>query len=285
MGDVPFIKFYPGDFLAGTSGMSPAERGVYITLLCLIYEADGPIVLDETRLARRCGAPKNVFSKLLEALIMDGKLTLEGGFLSNRRAEKALADRHIRIKNSTMAAAQKWKREKQKDQGKQWGNYAAASATQCVSDAIPEPEPDKKEITKVISKKELPKKTTPRAELEKVLDPERADAVIQSRQRQGKALTVHAAKLLAAKFERIADPNAGADLMVERGWQGFEPSWFENDRARSTTGPPRLAEYRGQDALNEIYQELEDAKQRERSGENQGSFPDIRLLSSVKERV
>jgi uncharacterized protein YdaU (DUF1376 family) len=86
MGDAPFIKFYPSDFLAGTSGMSPAERGIYITLLCLIYEADGPIALDETRLARRCGAPRNVFSRLLGALVMDGKLTLEDGFLSNRRA-------------------------------------------------------------------------------------------------------------------------------------------------------------------------------------------------------
>jgi uncharacterized protein YdaU (DUF1376 family) len=33
MGESPFIKFYPSDFLAGTSGLSPAERGVYITLL------------------------------------------------------------------------------------------------------------------------------------------------------------------------------------------------------------------------------------------------------------
>jgi uncharacterized protein YdaU (DUF1376 family) len=227
MGDAPFIKFYPSDFLAGTSGMSPAERGVYITLLCLIYEADGPIAFDETRLARRCGAPRNVFSRLLEALVMDGKLTLEDGFLSNRRAEKALADRHLRIKNSTMAASKKWKRDKQKDQGKQWGNPAGASATQCAGNAIPEPEPDNISSNDDIgaSASAHAQKLTPRQELETVLDEERADAVIEHRQRMRKPLTARAAKMLAGKLSKAGDPNRAADLMIERGWAGFEVDW------------------------------------------------------------
>lgn len=30
----PAFQFYPDDFIAGTIGMSPSERGAYITLLC-----------------------------------------------------------------------------------------------------------------------------------------------------------------------------------------------------------------------------------------------------------
>jgi hypothetical protein len=70
-----------------------------------------------------------------------------------------------------------------------------------------------------------------------VLDAERATAVIQHRQRLRKPLTAHAAKLLAAKLAKAADPNAAADLMIERGWQGFEPDWA-GKLARLPESPP-----------------------------------------------
>lgn len=81
---------------------------------------------------------------------------------------------------------------------------------------------------------------TPRDELEIVLDAERAQAVIDHRQRIRKPLTAHAAKLLAGKFAKVADPNAAADAMVANGWQGFEPQWLENRGAihQPSTAPP-----------------------------------------------
>lgn len=79
---------------------------------------------------------------------------------------------------------------------------------------------------------------SPQSELEAVLDAEHAKAVVQHRQRLRKPLTPHAAKLLAAKFAKCTDPNAAADLMIERGWQGFEPDW-----AGQPVNPP--AERRG----------------------------------------
>lgn len=150
MSDSPFIKFYPSDFLGGTSGLSPAERGVYITLLCLIYEQDGPIQRDDARLARRCGAPKATFKRILSALILDGKITDESGALSNRRAEKALVDRQIRSQNATIAANKKWRAQREKNQEKQGSSDTVASATQYASDASQKPEPDT-EVTSVTS--------------------------------------------------------------------------------------------------------------------------------------
>jgi uncharacterized protein YdaU (DUF1376 family) len=85
MSDLPFIKFFPGDFLSGTLGLSPAERGFYITLLCLIYEDNDAIARDDARLARRCGAPKAAFVRILSALIDQNKITEVDGMLSNRR--------------------------------------------------------------------------------------------------------------------------------------------------------------------------------------------------------
>jgi uncharacterized protein YdaU (DUF1376 family) len=138
MSDRPFIKFYPSDFLAGTSGLSPAERGIYITLLCLIYENGGPIQRDEARLARRCGAPKAAFTKALEALIDCGKITDDGETLSNARAEKLLMDLSNRSQNAGIAANARWKAQKGKIQQIQGAENADAMPPQCVADAKPE---------------------------------------------------------------------------------------------------------------------------------------------------
>lgn len=83
------------------------------------------------------------------------------------------------------------------------------------------------------------KQLSPRQELETVLDAERAQAVVDHRQRLRKPLTAHAAKLLARKIGQAPDPNAAADMMIEKGWQGFELAWMETARMNGhSTGPP-----------------------------------------------
>lgn len=153
MGDKPFIKFYPSDFLAGTSGLSPAERGVYITILCLIYENDGEITRDDARLSRRCGSPKASFVRTLNALIDDGKLIVRDGMLSNKRAEKAIADRQVRTQNATHAAQRKWDAQRQKDQQNQSADDAVAVPSQCVSDASQNQNQNQKEAKASLGKK------------------------------------------------------------------------------------------------------------------------------------
>lgn len=56
-----------------------------------------------------------------------------------------------------------------------------------------------------------------------------ARAVIDHRRAIKHPLTEHAAKQLASKFGATPDPNAAADLMIERGWLGFKPEWMERD--------------------------------------------------------
>lgn len=153
MGESPFIKFYPSDFLAGTSGLSPAERGVYITLLCLIYEADGPIERHDARLSRRCGSPKAAFLRILEALIDEGKIVEDDGMLSNKRAERAIVDRQNRSQTATHAAQQRWAAQSEKILQNQSDDDACAMPEQCPSDASQKPEPDIKTEAKASVKK------------------------------------------------------------------------------------------------------------------------------------
>ena len=71
---------------------------------------------------------------------------------------------------------------------------------------------------------------TPREILLGCLLPETADGVLAHRKAMRRPLTGRAAQLLAKGFLATADPNAAADMMIERGWQGFKPEWFDNER-------------------------------------------------------
>lgn len=83
---------------------------------------------------------------------------------------------------------------------------------------------------------------TPFEELRLILDPIRARAVIDHRQRIRKPLTAYAARLLAGKFKRAPDPNEAADAMICNGWQGFEPEWMERNSRQLIDQPkPTLA--------------------------------------------
>lgn len=135
MSDTPWIKFYASDWLAGTSGLTAAERGVYITIIALIYENDGGIAYDEKRLARRCGITKSAFVRAVDGLCDEGKLSLQNGVVSNRRAEKELSARDIRSQKASASAQERWRGHQPKIVENQRADNANASAKQCSEDA------------------------------------------------------------------------------------------------------------------------------------------------------
>lgn len=78
---------------------------------------------------------------------------------------------------------------------------------------------------------------TPRQWLETAVDAERAEELIKHRQRLRKPLTDYAAKLLAGKLAKCPDPNAAADMCIEKGWQSIEPGWVTSSMQRATGRP------------------------------------------------
>ena len=136
-----------------------------------------------------------------------------------------------------------------------------------------------KEITPSLSSEAIASsdsKRTPTDELATVLDRAHAEAVVAHRKAMRKPLTPHAARLLAEKFAKAADPNAGADTMIASGWQGFEPAWM----ARAT-GPPGGRSQNGAAAatltiLKELADERSNHHQAERAADrtDSGTTPD-----------
>ena len=71
------------------------------------------------------------------------------------------------------------------------------------------------------------------AALGMVLDADHAQAVLDHRKTKKCALTPFAAKLLAKQFALCPDPNAAAEEMILRGWQGFKAEWLQRPQQKT----------------------------------------------------
>jgi len=97
-----WATFYPRDWLTDTRNLQVAERGLFIDILCAIYNAGGPIEHDEDYLCR-LGGYKNVRSLRRELTPLLDKKKLHklsdadgGDWLMNNRAEEEIEKARIR---------------------------------------------------------------------------------------------------------------------------------------------------------------------------------------------
>lgn len=112
--DIIHVSFYPSDWLAGTRGLTPAETGVYITLVAMMYERQEPLSFDCARLARMCNCPAGTFRKILAVLLAEKKILetpagiwnerVETEIRSAREAMKAASERGRNAVNARWAA-------------------------------------------------------------------------------------------------------------------------------------------------------------------------------------
>jgi hypothetical protein len=116
------------------------------------------------------------------------------------------------------------------------------------------------------------------AALGMALDVDHAQAVLDHRKTKKCALTVFAAKLLAKQFALCPDPNAAAEEMIIRGWQGFKAEWLARPQQR---GARRNYVDAAMDRINGSESVFVDRRAIERiSSEQQRPGPDIADLRS-----
>ena len=241
----PYVPFYTSDFLGGTSGMTAATKGVYITLLCLMYEEEGPLPQKWDTLARRCGCTLPAFTKAIQDLVDDGKVAVLGSGLWSEKCEKHIAQRCERRDSAKAAAEKRWEKVKQ--------NQGMSDA-----DAMPEtcqPEP-KKEKSNIEAR-----------DIRAILCQSASDAAVTSfiayrRKSKGKALTVTAATRLAKQLDEIFANGGDADdalgMAEERGWLTVQPDWYfkakgqTHDRNHHNAGTTQGRANRADPALEQI---------------------------------
>lgn len=105
----PAFQFYPNDFLSDRNVivMSLQERGAYITLICLAWEA--PIPDDVEHIARMCGVPLTAMRKLWPALSVCFRPDPDaGGFLIHPRLEKEREKQAQYRRRQSDASKKRW---------------------------------------------------------------------------------------------------------------------------------------------------------------------------------
>lgn len=132
MSAITQVPFYPSDWLAGTRGMTAAETGVYITIIAMIYERAEAIRCDDmAKLARLCGTSASALKAILTRLVDDGKLTMEGGLLSNKRAELEIKNVMAKSEVARDKANARWAKNDEKSMPV--GCNSTAPAMQAIS--------------------------------------------------------------------------------------------------------------------------------------------------------
>lgn len=81
----PWFTFYHDDFMRGTLGLTDEETGVYIKLICVLYDHGGWVTGDIQWLSRASHTHPRTLRRVLQALIDKGKIVQEGDRISNSR--------------------------------------------------------------------------------------------------------------------------------------------------------------------------------------------------------
>lgn len=108
MNNTPWIKWYSGDFLNGVADLSPHEIALYTVILCRIYDEDKAIPHDLKKLARRCNMRMPQCEKALNSLLSEGKLTSDGTFIDNERAQDEREKRQKTSAKQSVNASKGW---------------------------------------------------------------------------------------------------------------------------------------------------------------------------------
>lgn len=85
-----WFPLFHRDFRGGTRKLSLEERGAYMELLMLMYDARSGVEDDEAGVAAELGCDRRVWRRIRQKLLDVGKIEIEGGRLINARARREI---------------------------------------------------------------------------------------------------------------------------------------------------------------------------------------------------
>jgi uncharacterized protein YdaU (DUF1376 family) len=212
MSDQPYMTLYVADFLGDTLHLSSGEIGQYVLLLLAMWRSGGSLPNDPKKLSRiaRGRVSESVMAFFTVA---DERLTQKRLQTELEKAREKISKASLAGKASGAARALK---------NNDAGSTDVRSELEPQSNQ-PEPEPEPIRENKGASRS----RSACLNAFIGTIDSERAEAIFDHRRAIKKALTVRAAELLAGKLKQCPNPNAAADLMIERGWTGIDPDWLK----------------------------------------------------------
>lgn len=103
--------------MRGVRGLSAQEIGLYVMLLCRMYEESGPIENHALKLSTYCGMRQATFQKTLDRLIALDKIAASDGVLFNERAAVEISNRADDLKIASKAGKASAEKRQQNQRG------------------------------------------------------------------------------------------------------------------------------------------------------------------------
>lgn len=242
---IPYFNFYPSDFMGGTRGLSAQQVGVYMMLLCKIYEDNGPVEFDSYKLSTYCGMRENTFIKIFDQLVRLDKLQHENGAVFNERAQTEISSRANTLKNNSKAGKVSAQKRQQKQQSNPTGVQRVFNHTDSDSDTDTVKKDiytDQQELIPSEPAKPKPKKSRRKPQLPLPADFEMPESWIAPAIKDGVPDQLIAKQFEKFKKHHLSKGNVMADWKQAWGtwtgnYQDFKPRGNTND-ARSYNQKP-----------------------------------------------
>lgn len=266
----PFLKFYTSDWRSDPAlrMCSLAARGVWIELICLMHEATpyGQLLIKghpptDAQLGVLVGAPTDQIPELIGELEAAGVFSrTRTGVIYSRKMSKMAKKAATARKNGQKGGNPSLRKEREispsvnppvKDRDKPHIPEARVQIKKRETDVSPKKERSGSQVDLFPDPAEKKPKRITAKSFPEFISQEHAQAILDHRRGKKAPVTPRWLKLFLGKMEAVrdrgGDPNAAIDLIVDKGWQGFEPDWFFNAGGSvriNGTGPTLSAEQR-----------------------------------------
>lgn len=122
MSGMRWFKFDSSDWLHGTAMLNLEEIGAYIQIIALLYESENALEIERIshpvtgklvgysykRLARILNTRSDKLKRLIDGLVLQNKLSIQAGYLTNNRVGKELIAAAKRKQKGTKMARERW---------------------------------------------------------------------------------------------------------------------------------------------------------------------------------
>ena len=240
--------------MRGVRGMSAQETGLYVMLLCRMYEESGPIEDHDLRLSTYCGMRVSVYQKTLDKLVALGKIDRSHGHLFNDRAESEIQSRADDLNSAIKAGKASAKKRQQNQRSGATHVQRPFNHTDTDTDNI-----DTNVSLGVLDIPSKPSKPKPsHAEiigiLQGILSPDVAQSFMDHRKAKRAPLTANAARMIVKALAGSPDPDRVANDSIMNGWTGVFPE--KTNQKGSANGTTDRRQFDA--AINETARRLSD---------------------------
>ena len=104
-----WFQLYTEDYLIGTEGLTWEEQGVYVRLLVLMYDRNGPLPDDDRVISRMLLGDIRAWRRVKETLISLGKIKMTSAGLINERVMGEIKARQDKSRKASKSAQKRWK--------------------------------------------------------------------------------------------------------------------------------------------------------------------------------